>query len=102
MYSDCCLQRDYAMELLNDNKPEDAKVVLLSFPKTEKAPNVPQLLFETEETKRKKIKRSVAKVESDGWSLVREMKNPHAKFRVWIANQSGRKTKRQTRGTGTE
>ena len=75
MYSDCCLQRDYAMELLNDNKPEDAKVVLRSFPKTEKAPNGPQLLFETEETKRKKIKRSAAKVECDGWSLVREMKD---------------------------
>ena len=24
LYSDCCLQRDYAMELLNDNKPEEA------------------------------------------------------------------------------
>ena len=40
IYSDCCLQRDYAMELLNDNKPEDAKVILRSFPTTEGAPNV--------------------------------------------------------------
>ena len=79
LYSDCCLQRDYAMELLNDNKPEDAKVILRSFPTTEGAPNVPQLLFETEETRRKKRKRSAAEVECDGFSLALEMK---AKRRV--------------------
>lgn len=75
IYSDCCLQRDYAMELLNDNKPKDAKVILHSFPTTEGAPNVPQLLFETEETKRKRRKCSAVEVESDGLSLVREMEN---------------------------
>ena len=34
IYSNCCLQRDYAMELLNDNKPEDVKVIIHSFPTT--------------------------------------------------------------------
>ena len=34
IYSNCCLQRGYAMELLNDNKPEDVKVIIHSFPTT--------------------------------------------------------------------
>jgi len=67
------------MELLNDNKPEDAKVILCNFPTTEGAPNVPQLLFETEETKRKKRKRSAAEVATDGWLLVREMKTNYVR-----------------------
>lgn len=66
IYSECCLQHDYAIELLNDDKPEDAQVILRSFPTTEGAPNVPQLLFKTEETKPKGRKRSGAEVESDG------------------------------------
>ena len=81
IYSDCCLQRDDAMKLLND-KPEDAKVILRSFPTTEGAPNIPQLLFETEETKRKKRKPSAAEVESDGLSLVREMKDNFIRGRM--------------------
>lgn len=28
LYSNCCLQRDYAVELLNDGKPEEAKKLL--------------------------------------------------------------------------
>ena len=82
LYSDCCLQRDYAMELLNDNKPEEAKVILHSFPTTEGAPNVPQLLFETEELKRKKRERSAAEVESDGWALICEMKDNYIRGQV--------------------
>ena len=75
LYSDCCLQRDYVMELLNDNKPEEAKVILRSFPNTEGAPNVPQLLFETEELKRKKRERSAVEVECDGVMLIKEMED---------------------------
>ena len=31
IYSNCCLQRDYVMELLKDNKPEDVKVIGMCF-----------------------------------------------------------------------
>ena len=61
--------------MLNDGKPEDAEVVLRGFPTTDGAPNIPQLLFETEESKRKKRKRSATEIESDGCSLMQEMKN---------------------------
>ena len=55
LYSHCCLQRDYAVELLNDNKPEDAKAVLQDWPDTFGSPHLPQLLVEIpNEPKRKK------------------------------------------------
>ena len=46
LYSNCCLQRDYAVELLNDGKPEEAKTVFEDWPDTTGSPNVPQLLVE--------------------------------------------------------
>ena len=76
LYSDCCLQRDYAMELLNDNKPEEAKVVLRSFPTTEGAPNVPQLLVE-EPLERKRKKKSTSSIECDGAMLIKEMEDKY-------------------------
>ena len=33
LYSNCCVQRDYAVELLNDGRPNEAKVVLKAFEK---------------------------------------------------------------------
>ena len=55
LYSHCCLQRDYAIELLNDNKPEEAKAVLQDWPDTFGSPHLPQLLVETpNEPKRNK------------------------------------------------
>ena len=33
LYSNCCVQRDYAVELLNDGRPDEAKVVLKAFEK---------------------------------------------------------------------
>ena len=72
LYSNCCLQRDYAVELLNDNKPEEAKAVLQDWPDTFGSPDLPQLLFEAHvEPKRKK--RSVAERECDGVVLIKEM-----------------------------
>ena len=56
LYSNCCLQRDHAVELLNDGKPDEAKAVLCDWPDTFGSPSVPQLLFETPpEPKRKKL-----------------------------------------------
>ena len=56
LYSNCCLLRDYAVELLNDGKPEEAKAVLCDWPDTFGSPSVPQLLFQTPpEPKRKKL-----------------------------------------------
>lgn len=82
IYSECCLQRDYVMELLNDGKPEDAKIVLRNFPTTEGAPNIPQLLFETQEVKRKKKICSAASIEYDGRSLLREMENNYIRGKI--------------------
>ena len=56
LYSNCCLQRDRAVELLNDGKPDEAKAVLCDWPDTFGLLRVPQLLFETPpEPKRKKL-----------------------------------------------
>ena len=73
LYSNCCLQRDYAVELLNDKNPEEAKAVLQDWPDTCGAPNIPQLLCETPvEPKRKK--RSAVSIECDAVSLIHQMK----------------------------
>ena len=46
LYSNCCLQRDYAMELINDGEPHKAKDILRDWPDTCGQPKVPQLSFE--------------------------------------------------------
>lgn len=74
LYSNCCLQRDYAVELLNDGKPEEAKTVLEDWPDTTGSPNVPQLLVEEPpEPKRKKL--STAERECDAVSLIKQMQD---------------------------
>lgn len=74
LYSNCCLQRDYAVALLNDGKPEEAKTVLEDWPDTTGSPNVPQLLVETHpELKRKKL--STAERECDAFSLIKQMQD---------------------------
>ena len=74
LYSNCCLQRDYAVELLDDGKPDEAKAALENWPGTFGAPNIPQLLFETpDEPKRKKP--STLSNEYDVLSLIQDMKN---------------------------
>lgn len=78
LYSNCCLQRDYAVELLNDKKPEEAKAVLLDWPDTLGAPNIPQLLCETPvEPKRKK--RSAPSIKWDAVPLIQDMKDNYIK-----------------------
>ena len=69
LYSNCCLQQGYAIELLNDGKP---KAVLNDWPDTTGAPKVPQLLFEELTDKRQK-NRSTNSFESDGVMLLKEM-----------------------------
>lgn len=74
LYSNCCLQRDYAVELLHDNKPEEAKAILQDWPDTLGLPRLPQLLLETpDEPKRKK--RSAALIECDAVTLINEMED---------------------------
>jgi len=41
LYSNCCLYRDYAVELLNNGKPEEDKAGLM----TTEQPNVPRIFF---------------------------------------------------------
>ena len=74
LYSNCFLQRDHAVELLNDNKPEEAKAVLQDWPDTLGSPRLPQLLLETpDEPKRKN--RSAASNECDAVTLINEMED---------------------------
>ena len=74
LYSNCCLQRDYTVEYLNDGKPEEAKTFLEDWPETCGEPKVPQLLFETTgEPKRKKP--SAISIECDAFSLIQDMKD---------------------------
>ena len=54
LYSECCLQRDYAEPLLNDGKPEETKAILQDWPSTMGSPNIPQLLFEGEPGRKRK------------------------------------------------
>lgn len=78
LYSNCCLQRDYAVEWLNENKPKEAKAFLQDWPDTTRSPNVPQLVFENPpELKRKK--RSAAELECDGLELIHQMKNNYTR-----------------------
>ena len=73
LYSNCCLQRDHAVQLLNDNKVEEAKATLEDWPDSFGSPDLPQLLLETlNEPKRKK--RSPLTIESDAVSLIHQMK----------------------------
>ena len=55
LYSNCCLQRDYAVELLNDSKSEEAKAVLHYWPDVFGSPDLPQLLDTLDESRRVKI-----------------------------------------------
>lgn len=74
LYLNCCLQRDRAIELLNDGKPDEAKAVLCDWPDTFGLPSVPQLLFETPpEPKRKKL--SAAEHVCDAGSLIKQMQD---------------------------
>ena len=73
-YSNCCLQRDYAVESLDDEKSDEAKAFLRDWPSTIGAPKIPQLLSEIPaEPKRKK--RSAALIECDAVSLIKEMED---------------------------
>ena len=73
LYSNCCLQRDRAVQLLNDDKVEEAKATLEDWPDSFGSPDLPQLLLETlNEQKRKK--RSPLTIESDAVSLIHQMK----------------------------
>ena len=74
LYSNCCLQRDYAVEYLNDGKPEEAKTFLEDWSNTCGQPMVPQLIFETAgEPKRKKP--SAISMEDDAVLLIQDMKD---------------------------
>ena len=77
LYSNCCLQRDRAVELLNGGKPEEAKAVLCDWPHTFGSPTVPQLLFQTPpEPKRKKLSTAERTArECDAVSLIKEMQD---------------------------
>ena len=78
LYLNCCLQWGYAVELLNDRKPEEAKAVLQDWPTTIGAPRIPQLLFEIPaELKRKK--HSVASIECDAVSLIKEIEENYVR-----------------------
>ena len=74
LYSNCCIQRDCALELLNEGKPEEAKAVLCDWPDTTGSPNVPQLLVE-EPIERKRKKLSTAERECDAVSLIKQMED---------------------------
>lgn len=74
LYSNCCLQRDYAVELLNDGKPEKAKAALSDWPDTTGSPNVPQLLFE-EPLERKQNKQPTYSIECEGVMLNKQMED---------------------------
>ena len=74
LYSNCCLQRDYAVELINDGKPNEAKKRLIDWPETFGSPKIPQLLFEPpQEPKRKKP--STLSIQRDCVMLIKEMES---------------------------
>ena len=78
LYSNCCLQRDYAMELLNDGRLDEAKEALKDWPDTFGSPNVPQLLSELpQEPKRKKP--SALSIECDGAMRIKEMRDNYVR-----------------------
>ena len=45
LYSNCCQPRDYAVDLLNDNKVEEAKASLKDWSDTFESPALPQLFL---------------------------------------------------------
>ena len=53
LFSNCCLQEDYFVELLNDKKPEEAKAVLQDWPGTIGSPDLSLLLLETPDEEKK-------------------------------------------------
>ena len=74
LYSNCWLQRNYAVESLDDEKPDEAKAFLRDWPSTIGAPKTPQLLSEiAAEPKRKK--RSAALIECGAVLLIKEMED---------------------------
>ena len=75
LYSNRCLHRDYAVELLSDGKPEEAKAVLSDWPDTMGLPNVPQLLFEEKTPERKRKKQSTYSIECDDVILIKDMED---------------------------
>ena len=81
LYSTCCQQRDYAVNLLNKGKAKEANEVLYDWLDTTGSPNVSQLLFEMpEEPKRKKP--SALSVECDGLMLIKEMKSNYIRGEI--------------------
>lgn len=74
LYSNCCLQRDYAVELINDGKPDEAKAVLEDWPDTTGSPHVPQLFVE-EPPEKKRKKQSEYSIECAGLMLIKEMED---------------------------
>ena len=74
LYSNCCLQRDYAVELINDGKPDEAKAALEDWPDTFGSPSVPQLFVE-EPPEKKQKKQSKYSIECDGVMLIKEMED---------------------------
>lgn len=69
LYSNCCKQRDNAVELLNDEKPDEAKAVLGDWPSTIGAPKLPQMSCENLAAEEPKRKRSKVSTEIDGIRL---------------------------------
>lgn len=74
LYSNCCLQRDCAVELINDGKPDEAKAALEDWPDSIGSPNVPQLFVE-EPPEKKRKKQSKYSIECDGMMLIKEMED---------------------------
>ena len=71
LFSNCCLQQDYFVELLNDKKPEEAKAVLQDWPGTIGSPDLSLLLLETPDEEKKW---STASIECDAVPLIHQMK----------------------------
>lgn len=78
LYSKCCLQKDDVMDLLNENKIEEAKNNLEDWPRTLGAPRLPQILTE-ESTGSKRKKPCKATSEFDAAQLVHEMKENYVR-----------------------
>ena len=63
LYSNCCVQRDYAVELLNDGRPDEAKVVLKAFEKLQDEKKMKQVSsnFNDWIDSRRKVKKTRAR-----------------------------------------
>ena len=85
LYSTCCLQRDSAVKLMNDGKPDEAKDALNDWPTTIGSPQVPHLLFNLpKEPKRKKL--STLSLEESGIMLINEMVNNVNQGKIVLSN----------------